>query len=389
MEVKQIYELVNTATTETLGESALVQEDLGNIVDIGAQIFNAEAVDRYVKSLINHIGRVVFVNRPYSGAVPSLLMDAWEFGSVMEKVQCELPEATENESWQLESGASYDPNIFTAPQVSATFYNSMTTFEIPMSFTQKQVKQSFSNVEQLNAFTSMLYNAVDRSMTIKLDSLIMRTLNNMIGETIYDDFGANSISGGSHIKAVNLLYLFNHKYYGDTSANYITAADACTNPDFIRFASYTMGLYEARLRRISSLFNVDGKPRFTPTDYLRVVLLADFAKGAEAFLQSDTFHNQFTALPGADIVPYWQGSGTGYGFADTSKVYIETSSGHEVTATGVLGIMFDRDACGVANMDRRVTSNFNPKAEFYNNWYKWDARYFNSLQENFVVFFAA
>lgn len=389
MEVKQIYELVNGATSEVLGESALVKEDLSNLVDIGTQIFNAEAVDRYVKSLINHIGRVIFVNRPYAGAVPSILMDAWEFGSVLEKIQCELPEATENESWELEDGASYDPNIFYKPEVSATFYNSKVTFEIPMSFTQLQVKQSFSNVEQLNAFTSMLYNAVDRSMTVKLDGLIQRTINNMIGETVYDDFGANSISGGSHIKAVNLLYLFNHQYYGDTSASYITAADACTNPDFIRFASYTMGLYESRLTRISSLFNVDGKPRFTPSDLMHVILLADFAKGAEAFLQSDTFHNQFTALPNADIVPYWQGSGTSYAFADTSKVYIHTSSGHDVTVTGVLGVMFDRDACGVANMDRRVTSNYNPKAEFYNNWYKWDAGYFNSLQENFVVFFVA
>ena len=51
--------------------------------------------------------------------------------------------------------------------------------------------------------------------------------------------------------------------------------------------------------------------------------------------------------------------------------------------------MFDRDALGVTNLDRRVTTNYNPKAEFYTNWYKMDAGYFNDTNENFVVFFVA
>ena len=155
MTINQIYELVNAATSEILGESAVVAEDLSNVVDIGTEIFNANAVDNYVRSLVNHIGRVIFVNRPYAGNVPSVLMDGWEYGSVLEKITADLPEATENESWELTNGESYDPNIFYKPTVSAKFFNKRVTFEIPMSFTERQVKESFSNATQLNGFLSM------------------------------------------------------------------------------------------------------------------------------------------------------------------------------------------------------------------------------------------
>lgn len=384
MQVNQIYQIMNNVTGEILGESAILSEDLSNIVDIGTAIFNANAIDNYVRSLVNHIGRVIFVNRPYSGNVPSVLMDGWEYGSVLEKISAELPDATENESWELTNGASYDPNIFYKPTVEAKFFNKRVTFEVPCSFTERQVKESFSNAAQLNGFLSMLYNAVDKSMTVKIDALVMRTINNMVGETINADFGANAISGGSGVKAVNLLYMYNQRY--GTS---LTAANSLTDPDFIRFAAFEMGVYMTRLSKISTLFNIGGKDRFTPADMLHVVMLADFKKAANVFLQSDVFHDSFTELPNAEVVPFWQGSGTSYGFTDISKINITTAGGATVNTSGILGVMFDRDALGVTNLDRRVTTNYNPKAEFYTNWYKFDAGYFNDTNENFVVFFVA
>lgn len=385
MDVKQIYSLVNGATSEILGETAVLNEDLSNVVDIGEQVFNANALDRYVKALVNHIGRVIFVNRAYRGGAPSVLMDGWEFGSVLEKVQADMPDASENESWELENGASYDPNIFYQPKVSAKFFNKRVTFEIPISFTEKQVKQSFSNATQLNGFISMLYNSVDKAMTVKVDALIMRTINNMIGETVHSEYEEGDYEESSGVRAVNLLYLYNQRYPNAQ----LTAENAPTDPEFIRFAAYKMGLYSDRLSKMSTLFNVGGKERFTPADMLHVVLLSDFAAAANVYLQSDTFHEQFTALPNAETVPYWQGSGTEYGFDSVSTINIKTASNDTVEISGILGVMFDRDALGVSNLDRRVTTNYNAKAEFFTNFYKFDAGYFNDLNENFVVFFVA
>ena len=387
MKITQVHELVNSITSEILGESGIIQEDLSNVVDVGTQIFDANAVDAYVRKLVNQVGKMIFVNRTYSGIVPSVLMDGWEYGSVVEKIRAELPEATENESWQLQNGTSYDPNVFYQPKVEVKFFNSKVTFEVPVSIAEKQVKQSFQNGEQLNSFVSMIYNEVDKSMTIKTDELIMRTIDNFIAETIHSAYNLDNLEGlntKSTTNAVNLLKLYNDKF--GTS---LTASECITNPEFIRFASYTMGIYQNRLGRISRLFNIEKKARFTPSDKLHIILLNDFVKSADAYLQSDTYHKELVKLPNASVVPYWQGSGENYSFEDISKINIKDASGDTVTVTGILGVMFDHEALGVANLDRRVTTNYNPKAEFFTNWYKFDAGYFNAFDENFVVFFVA
>lgn len=389
MTVEQVYNVVNTLTQEYLGETAVVNEDLTNIVDIGSETINLDNLDRYVRSLIDQIGKIIFVNRPYSGAVPSLYMDGWEYGAIMEKVTYDtLPVAEENETWELVDGQSYDPNVFTKPQVSAKFFSKKVTFDIPMSFAERQVKTAFQNATQLNSFFSMIYTAIDNSMTVKVDSLAMRALNYMIGLTI------NSKSAN---RAINLLAGFNA---GKPTASQILAKDAIYNPDFIRYASYIIGLYADRLTRLSSLFNDGGMDRFTPVDRRNIIFLAEFARAADTYLQSSTFHNEFTRLPSADIVPYWQGSGVAYDFLSTStvnvQVNVETTSNGTTTITktpvsqsGILGVMFDRYAVGVTNLDRRVTANYNGRAEFFNNWYKFDAGYFDDPNENFIVFYVA
>lgn len=384
MKITQLHELVNTATQEVLGESAVVNEDLSNIVDVGKDIINTDNLDNYVRKLVNHIGKVVFKNRLYAGGAPSVLMDAWEYGSILEKVSADLPTAEENSSYNLNNGQDYSPDIFYQPSVSAKFFNSKVTFEIPLSFTERQVKESFSNANQLNGFVSMLSTSVENSMTVKLDSLIMRTINNMTAETLKADlFVSDAIDlTKTGVKAVNLLNLYNTEY-----AQTLPKEKALSNPDFIRYATYVIGLYSDRVKKISTLFNVGGKERFTSAEFLNVVLLSDFEKASNVFLKADLQNPEQITLPAHESVPYWQGSGDGYSFNDVSSINVKTSSGSTVSASGVLGVMFDREALGVANLDRRVTTNYNPKAEFYTNFYKFDAGYYNDLNENFIVFF--
>ena len=377
MRVERVYSIMNAVTQTTLGENEVLAEDLSNIVDIGNSIMNVAGIENYVRSLTDHIGKTIFVNRAYSGSVPSVLMDGWEFGSILEKVTYDdLPEATENESWKLENGKSYDVNVFTQPKASAKFFNKRVTFEVPMSFAERQVKSAFDNAAQLNSFFSMIYNAIDKSMTVKVDGLVSRTINNMIGETL--------VNGAGTVKAVNILKMYNEKF-----GTRLTANNCIYDPEFIRYASLVIGLWSDRLTKLSTLFNVGGKDRFTSKDLQHIVLLSEFEAYAKAYLYSDTYHKEFTALPNAEKVAYWQGSGTNYDFASTSKIHVTTTSGNEVEQSGILGIIFDRDALGVSNLDRRVTTNYNAKGEFFNNWYKFDAGYFNDLNENFVVFYVA
>lgn len=374
MKVEQIYKLVNSTVSEVTGKEDLLQEDLSNIVDVGKEIINTDNVDNYVKKLVNHIGKVVFVDRLYQGSVPSVLMDKWEFGSILEKIHADMPEAQDNDSWNLQDGQSYDDDVFYQPKVSAKFFNSKDTFEIRLSFTEKQVRESFSDATQLNSFVSMLNTAVENGMTVRLDALIMRTINNMTGETL------NADKDG--VKAVDLLAGFNA-----TRTEPLARENAIYDPDFIRYASYMIGLYTDRIQKISTLFNVGGQERFTPASDTHLVLLSEFAKGAKVYLESNTINNELVQLPNFESVPYWQGSGKTYNLSDSSKIDVKVSSGAKVSQDMIIGVMFDTQALGVSNLDRRTTTNYNSRGEFFTNYYKAEAGYFNDLNENFIVFY--
>lgn len=379
MQVTQIHTLLNTITSEVLGKQDLVKEDLTNLVDVGTEIVNADKVDNFVNKLVHHIGKVQFNNEKYSGKAKNVLMDSWEFGAILQKIDAELPEAFENDSWKLVNGESYDPNIFYQPKVSSQFFDSKVTFEIPISFAEKQVKGSFSNAEQMNGFLSMLTNRVDTSFTIKLDELIMRTINNYIGAVI---------NAKDKNTSVNLLELYN------TSSGKNLTVDKCmTDPDFLRYANFTINTYVGRISRISTLFNIGKRERFTNKEETNLILLNDFVNSSDVFLQADVRHNEYTGLKGVDTVPYWQGSGTSYAFSDISKINVKINKGDtkgaDVSQSGIIGVLFDRKALGVTNLDKRVTTNYNPKAEFYTNFYKADSGYFNDFNQNFIVFYVA
>ena len=389
MDITQVATLVNSVNQEIIGTSAILAEDLSNVVDVGKAIFDATSYDKYVNALVDHIGRVIFVDRKYSGELASLYRDNWEYGAVMEKIYVtDLPVAVENDTYKLVNGNSYDPNVFTQPSVAAKFYNKKTTFEVDLSIADIQVRSAFDSATQLNAFISMLMNSVDTAINIRLEGLSERVINTLIANTFYDDI-PDLDDSKTGVKAVNLLKLYNDQF---TSAP-LTVADCIYNAEFIRFAALVMGRYTERLKKVSTLFNCGGLVRFTPADKQHVILLSDFAAAAGAYLQSDTFHNEFTALPKAVTVPYWQGSGTAYDFDSISKVHIDIVDPSDATKTievelgGVLGVVFDHDAAGITNDKRRVTSNYNAKAEFTNMFYKQDANYFVDLNENAVVFF--
>jgi len=385
MEVKQIASLLNSIIAEQVGEEAtLLNEDLSNVVDVGRSVFNATSYDKFTKALVDHIGRVIFVDRKYEGVAPSVIYDGFEFGAVLEKIGSDIPQYTENETWDLEGGQSYDPNVFYAPSVYAKFFSRYVTFEVPLSVTDKQAKSAFSSAQELTRFVNMLFGKVDDAMSLAQESLVMRTINGAIAETVYDDYAdLEDIGASSGIKAINLLYLYNQ-----TVATPLTQAEAMASPDFIRFASAEMMKVANRLKKVSTLFNVGGKKRFTPMANLKIVLHADFSANAKAYLYSNTFHDEYVKLPKADEVPYWQGSGDDYDIANTTAIDVKLPSDNtkSVAVDGIIGCMFDEEALGVLNFERYTTSQYNAKAEFTNYWHKQKACQFLDLNENIVVF---
>lgn len=390
MIVKQMVELTNNITKELLGQTGLINEDLSNIVDVGKQILDVTSVDNYCKTLIDQIGKMDWGVRSYRGKFVSVMRDAWEWGSVRMRIDMpDLPSAVENKSWDLNDGETYDQNVFHKPVVTAKFYNSKTTFEVDMSYTELQVNESLQSPAQYIAFVGMIRTAIDNSITLKTEAMVKRTINNMIAETVADCFGTKTpdYTAVGNTRCVNLLKMYNTEF-----TKTLTPAAAIKDPDFLRYAALIMGLYIDRLTDESKLFNIGASSKFTPADKLHVIMLSEFKRGANVYLYGNNGEfkaAEYAALPNSETIAAWQGTGTDYGFASTSKIDVKDGSGHTVVFSGILAVMFDHEALGVCNENKRTRVHVNDKAEFINEFTKVDCTYWNNMNENFVVFYVA
>ena len=385
MKVKQIANILNTViNSEQIGETAVVNEDLSNIVDVGKALTSAgifgENFDNFTKALIDQVGKVIFVDRTYTAQGPDLLRDSWEYGSVLQKVRCDLPDADDNKTWSLAdlaNGSTVDPFIITKPTVKAKYFNSKTTFEVPITLSVEQVKEAFKSPTDMNRFMSMIKNRVLMKKALCTEAMSKRTLNNLIAQKIH----ANN-------NVVNLLTKYNTEF-----TKTLKAATCLSDPDFLKYCAKTIMMYKKYIAEASMLYNNDGYVTFTPEDRLEFTVLSEFSKDLQVYMYADTYNKEFVQLDGYSEVAYWQGSGTSNEFSEISKIDVKalTADGTEFTVqqTGVVAVMYDRDAAAICNENERVTSIYNPKAEYWNYFYKYDCAYMNDTAENCIVFIIA
>lgn len=387
MQVTQIYTILKDVVEEITGlpvssaeseeDVFIIKEDLSNIVDVGTRLFDNTQnwKDNYVKALINRIGRMVFVDRPYSGWAPNILRDSWEYGSIMAKVRVKTFEPKPNPSWQLQNGQTVNQFEYNAPEVIQYFYNQKIAWQIDCSFAEMQVRESFTSASELNRFFSTIESTINKSQTMYIDSLEMRAINNFVAEKILANNGVVDLLAG----------------YNAAFGTSLTAAAAITNVDFLRYAAYTILLYKDRLKAASEVFHVasdTGYPTFTPASDLHLVLISNVAKALDVYLQSETFHNDFTEIGSYDTIPFWQSSGENFATADVTRLDVAPASDNTQTVNRnyIIGVMFDRDAIVMTNENRRTTSAYNANGEYYNNFYKIDTSFINDLAENGIVF---
>lgn len=391
MNVTQIKDLVNEVTLEVLGENSVLNEDLSNVVDIGKSIMSSETNrEQFMKKLTDRIVRVEIDNREFESRVPGIFRLNYEFGSAREVVDFDLPEATETQDWNLTNEQEYPDNIFYEPSANVKFYDSKTTFTIPISKTDEQLKMAFTSANELYSFIAGIDLAVNNSLKIKKDGLVMRVINSIMGDTIFDEFPTADYTQHSSVKAINLLYEYNQ-----TVTTPLTVSNCLENSAFLAFCAKKVGITASRMKTPSTLFNIGNRPKFTSTSLMHTVLLDEFKKSLDVYLNASTFHEEYVALKDlGDVseVTCWQGIGTGstaYDFNQISQINVKTAAGNTVNCTGILATIFDHYACGITQENPRTTANYIRSANFTNEWHKQDCSYFENGNNNCVVFFIA
>ena len=380
--VKQIYDIVNSVAQMPLGESAVAVVDTASFISLGdAVLSSATNLDLFTNALVDRIGKTVISQRKYNGGEGSLVKDEFTYGCILQKITVDMPDASENESWKIADGG-YTPRF--APIVKATvkqkLFNKQSTFEIMLTIRDYQMRTAFTSETQMAVMIDAIFTAMDNKMEVALENNANLCRANFIAAKYAD----SKSDASTAISAINVLDMYNKE-----TSQTLTVAAALRNADFLKYASRQISLWSKRMGRMSTLFNIDRKERFTPSDALVIDVLQDFASATETYLESDTYHMELVKLPNYNEVPYWVGSGTGYAFADTSSVIVKNEKGETITVSGVIAVVYDEEALGVTLNEQRSVSQRNDLDEYTDYAKKATAGYFNDLSENGIVFYIA
>lgn len=392
MDVKQIASNINEWLAERCGDAKfddetaaeyIVREDLANIVAIGTRIYKNNWVDNFVKSMIDRIGRMVFVSRRTRGFAPNIQRDAWEYGSVMSKTRCKRFDAKQNPSWKLQAGETVNQFAFEPPTVKTKFYNVKVAWQIDCSFAERQVKEAFTSAGEMNRFFSMIESTIQQSLDDQIDALTMRAINGFIAEKIDRSNGV-----------VDLLTPYNTENSTSLTLDTMTQSEGWN-----RYAAYQILLAKQRIAARTSIFNCEDEAGYdtsTPAEMLHFALHGDVAEALNVYLNAVTYHNDFSDIGSYDIIPMWQSAGTGFQRGATTRIDIDLPSNVDrevanykyLDRSGIIGVMFDRDAIVLCNENQRVTSAYNANGEYYTNFYKCDTSLLIDLDESGIVFVA-
>lgn len=387
MKVKQISSMLNTVFGEILGDTALVNEDMSNIVSVGQVITSStqfgENFENYAGAIVDKVGRTVFADRVYRAKDLGIWRDAWEYGSVLEKIRVDVGDYEDNCEWDLTkpgtTGLDYNENLqahieelfkFVPANTQAKYFNLKTTFKTVISITRKQLKSAFNGASEMARFIGMIENRIMSKMEIAKDQLQRRTLVNLIGTKVH---AGTVVDLKDEFEAAG----------GATISNF---AAALKDPDFLKFAAKKITMDREFMTEPSKIYNEGNFYTHTPIEDSRLVVLADLDAGLKFNLYGDTYNEEFVKLNNYKTVPFWQGAGTSMALADRSKINVKTTGGDTVEETGILGILFDRDAAMVCNEDPEVRSQYNADGNFTNYFYTYDCSFFNDFDENAIVY---
>lgn len=373
--VNQIYTLVNEVSKESMGEQAISVKDTSTLVALGDAVLKSDVdTENFMNALVDRIGRTVFSVRRYESTAEGMVRHPFEFGCIVQKIYVDLPEAKENNSWEI-GKSEYEPKFAPVikPSVKQKLFNKITTWEIDVTIPDFMLRTAFTNEIAMATFIDAIFTSMDNMMQLALENNANLTRASFI---------ARKIHGAKPCGAINLL----HEYNTLTNAT-LTVPQALMNAEFLAWASREINLWVKRITKMSTLFNEEGYKRHTPKDKLVVNLLQDFTSACDTFLGANTFHDELVKLPMFEPVAYWQGSGTGFNFEDTSKISVKIDATTTVTESGIIGVIYDYEAMGVTLKERRDTAERNNHDEYTNYYNKANIGYFNDMSENGIVFY--
>lgn len=369
MAEKQIYDIVNSVNEQTMGLTDLTVVDEQGLISLGQKVLTTNGLaDTWLNSLAQRIGKTIISFREYKSKYSDMVLDSMQWGNIVQKIKVSMPEATKDESYDLIDGKSVDMYKVANPKVTQSFFTSETPYQFYVTVKRTQLKEAFTSETSMNGFIGAIYGEVQNAIELSLENLARNCINNFIGEKV------------NKAKQVNLLDMYNTET-GDT----LTAKTCLHNKDFLAYCVSRINLYSKYMENMSTAYNDGTQTRHTPKSLQHLRVLEDFESRLETVVQYQAFRDNYVKLNNYHTTSFWQS------VKKPSEINVNISSdGTAVTYSGILAVLYDRDALGLYKKDSwNSTTPFNSAGGYYNTYYHHKELYFNDLSENFVVFVIA
>lgn len=395
LSANQIYTIVNEVAQQAMGSKTMAVVNNAGLVALGNTVLGSnETKNNFINALTDRIGRTIVSFRAYHSHFPDFERDAIEWGNILQKLKVAMPDAESDDSFNLQDGKSVDQYKINKPKVNQLLFTNETPWQTHITVHLDELEKAFVDSSAMGAFISGMFGEVQNRIELAMENLSMDCLNNFMAEMIKRKTQRPS-------RVINLVTDFNSEndLSGDRA---LKPEEALKVPTFLSYVvrrintiSSTMEYMTAGMYNDTAYAGGDTQngiySRHTPKSEQRLMLYIDLVNSLKTDVNSKAFNMKEVAI---DIpfktVPFWQSLQT------PDKINIKPSSGSTgsgtgaVEQTGVMGILFDREAMGTfKNKYTSLTSPINAAGKYYNVFYHMITMYYNDLTENAVVFLLA
>ena len=369
MAVKQIYDIVNSVNKQTMGLTDLTVVDEQGLISLGQTVLTTNGLaDTWLNSLAQRIGRTIISFREYKSKYSDMVLDTMQWGNIVQKIKVSMPEATEDESYSLVDGQSVDMYKVANPKVTQSFFTNETPYQFFVTIKRTQLEEAFTSELSMIGFIGAIYGEVQNAIELSLETLARNCINNFIGEKV------------NATKQINLLAMYNNE-----TKKTLTVQTCLHDREFLAYCVSRINLYSKYMENMSTEYNDGKQTRHTPKSLQHLRVLEDFESRLETVVQYQAFRDKYVKLNNYHTTSFWQS------IKKPSEINVKIASdGTAVTYSGILAVLYDRDALGLYKKDSwNSTTPFNSAGGYYNTYYHHKELYFNDLSENFVVFVIA
>lgn len=380
-----MYTILQEATNQMLGQKAIDNISLEDIIDVGKTWSQVEK-EQWVKELSARYVKTMYTDVSYEDKRNDIFYeDSASFGAITQIISMEMPDIIENRSWTaVTSGVTQiGTNTVYLPIVEEQLYAGTDSWGVSIAYTGTQLNEAFDSVEQLMQFNNYIKLMAQNAIKFHRATMNGQNRNNYIAEKL------NAGNKTGKINVVNLV----EEYQRDHANSAMTAAQYLTSEAALRYSVKTFKKYKSLLLDMTTLFTMkdDSKGKFVDSSRFAFQILSDFEGRLEAEVYSGTYHDEFVKLPLYRNVNAWQALvGTANAdFATMSKIDVTTAKGATVSRSGIIAIMLDKWAVMHTMVQNRVGYQRDDIKDISMYDYQFTDRYINNLNLPGIVFVVA